>query len=294
MLARGHRAQQLQADGLRMKGLAEFSVPAQVCSDPSQFHGADVLIVATKTPGTAQALEPLRSADVGVAFSIQNGLWKNEALAQAFGEPRVLGALANTSGELMESGDVLFTRNVNVFIGELAGGLSERAQRVAQAIDASGVRSTAVPDILSREWAKFVGWVGLMTMAVTTRGVTWQYLTDPGSAVVLVRLVREMLALAKASGIRLSEQEAILPLSAIVSGSESEAVASVRRAGEDFKARAPDHRMSTLQDLEAGRPLEVEETIGYAVRKAQALNVPVPLLDAFYHLVAAIDRGRAQ
>jgi 2-dehydropantoate 2-reductase len=294
MLARGRRAQQLEADGLRVKGLAEFSVPAQVCGDPSQFRGADVLIVATKTPGTMQALEPLRRADIGVAFSIQNGLWKNEALAQVFGEQRVLGALANTSGELMPSGEVLFTRNVNVFIGEFEGGLSERAQRIARTIDASGVRSTAVPDILSREWAKFVGWVGLMTMAVTTRSPTWRYLADPGCAVVLVRLVREMLALAKASGVRLSEQEAILPLSAIVSGSESEAVASVQRAGEDFKARAPDHRMSTLQDLEAGRPLEVEETIGYAVRKAATLGVPVPLLDAFYHLAAAIDRGRTQ
>jgi 2-dehydropantoate 2-reductase len=155
------------------------------------------------------------------------------------------------------------------------------------------VRSTAVPDVLSREWAKFVGWVGLMTMAVTTRAPTWRYLSDPGCAVVLVRLVREMLALAKASGVRLSEQESILPLAAIVSGSESAAVASVRRAGDDFKARAPGHRMSTLQDLEAGRPLEVEETLGYAVNKATALGVPVPLLDAFYHLVAAIDRGRS-
>jgi ketopantoate reductase len=44
--------------------------------------------------------------------------------------------------------------------------------------------------------------------------------------------------------------------------------------------------------LLAGRPLEVEETLGDAVRKAQVLNLPVPLLDAFYHLTAAIDRTR--
>jgi len=56
LLARGRRAQQLQADGLRIKGLNEFSVPAQVCTDPSQLRGADALIVATKTPGTAAAL----------------------------------------------------------------------------------------------------------------------------------------------------------------------------------------------------------------------------------------------
>jgi ketopantoate reductase len=48
--------------------------------------------------------------------------------------------------------------------------------------------------------------------------------------------------------------------------------------------------MSSLQDLLAGRGLEIEETLGYAVRKANELHLPVPLLDAFYHLVRAVDR----
>ena len=54
----------------------------------------------------------------------------------------------------------------------------------------------------------------------------------------------------------------------------------------------PTHRMSSLQDLEAGRPLEIEETLGYAVRRARELQQPVPLLDSLYHLAAAIDRTR--
>ena len=292
MLARGRRAQQIGSEGLRVKGLTEFSTPVHVLTDASQLRGAGVLIVATKTPGTEAALEPLRAADIDVAFSIQNGLWKNEALARAFGNERALGALANTSGELLPSGEVLFTRNVNVLIGELAGGVSERAQRIAGTIDASGVRSTAVPDVLTREWAKFVGWVGLMALAVTTRTATWRYLSDPDCALVLVRLVREVISLASASGIDLSNQDSIVPLRVIVQGTEQEAVQSVRKTGEDFRVRSPGHRMSTLQDLEAGRPLEVEETIGYAAHKAQQSGLSLPLLDAFYHLATAIDRGR--
>ncbi|MET0985088.1 MAG: ketopantoate reductase C-terminal domain-containing protein [Steroidobacteraceae bacterium] len=45
-----------------------------------------------------------------------------------------------------------------------------------------------------------------------------------------------------------------------------------------------------MQDLLAGRPLEVEETLGHAARLAKKLNVATPLLESFYHLVAAIDR----
>jgi ketopantoate reductase len=56
--------------------------------------------------------------------------------------------------------------------------------------------------------------------------------------------------------------------------------------------RAPDHRISALQDLEAGRPLEIEETLGHATRLARELELSLPLLDAFYHLVAGIDHAR--
>lgn len=292
MLARERRAAQLRSDGLKIKGLAELSTPVSALSDASQLRGAEVLVVAMKTPGTAEALEPLRKAEIGVAFSIQNGLWKNDALAGAFGADRVLGCLANTSGELLPSGEVLFTRNVNIYVGELAGGASQRADRIARAIDSSGVRSTAVPDVLSREWTKFVGWAGLMLMSITTRAATWRYLSDPDCALVLVRLVREAAALAKAAGVTLTDENTLLPLQGILNSSDEAAVEAVRKAGHDFKSNSPNHRMSSLQDLEAGRPLEIEETLGDAVRRAQALQVPLPLLEAFYHLAAAIDRTR--
>jgi 2-dehydropantoate 2-reductase len=69
-------------------------------------------------------------------------------------------------------------------------------------------------------------------------------------------------------------------------------VAIIQSGGQQMKIRAPEHRMSTLQDLNAGRPLEVEETIGYAIREAARLNLSLPLLQNFYSLVAGIDRSR--
>src|SRR5262249_48358973 len=121
MLARGERAAPLGRSGLPIRGLAAPTTPGETLTDSPPLQGARTLIVATKTPGPAAALEPLRSAQFDVTLSIQNGPLKNELLAAAFGAERVLGALADTSGELLPGGEVLFTRNVSLYVGELAG-----------------------------------------------------------------------------------------------------------------------------------------------------------------------------
>jgi 2-dehydropantoate 2-reductase len=291
MLARGTRAAQLESQGITIRGLADFNTPVTTVRDATTFAGAATLIVATKTPGTAQALRALTHATFGVALSIQNGPLKNDILVEAFGRQRVLGALADTSGELLPDGAVLFTRNVNIFVGELEGGDSARAIQVAAALDGSGVRAAATPQILTLEWSKFCSWVGLMALSVTTRAATWKFLSDPDSALLLVRLVREMGVLASALGIAVSDR-AILPTASICAGSESEAVAIVTATGAQYRTTAPAHRMSALQDIEAGRPLEVNETLGYACDKARELNLALPLVDSFRRLIAATDRAR--
>lgn len=288
MLARGRRAQQLTKDGLCIRGLSEFTVPVRTVSEPASLSGAGALIVAVKTPGTAAALAALRHARFDVTLSIQNGPLKNELLTQVFGVQRVLGALADTSGELLPGGEVLFTRNANIYLGELAGGDSARAQQLAGTIDASGVRATASAEILTLEWAKFCAWVGLMALAVSTRALTWKFLSDPGSALLLTRLVREMGTLTRAQGIPLSDR-AILPTARLCALPESEAVEIILRTGGEYRVSAPQHRMSALQDLLAGRPLEVNETLGYALCRARELKLDVPMLECFTALITAID-----
>jgi 2-dehydropantoate 2-reductase len=289
MLARGRRAEQIQTEGLRMTGLSELAIRVPTLSEPARLRSAGTLIVAMKTPGTAAALASLGHARFEVTLSIQNGPLKDELLASAFGAERVLGALADTSGELLPDGEVLFTRNVNLFVGELTGGLSERASQIATSLDAAGVRAAAVANIESLEWSKFAAWVGLVAMSVTTRSVTWRYLTDSGAALVLVRLVREMGRLMDALNIPLTD-DAVLPVATLCSGTEESAVGAVMKVGHEFAARAPGHRMSSLQDLEAGRPLEVHETLGYALEKAAQVGAQMPLVAAFYPLIAALDR----
>ncbi len=293
MLARGARAAHLEQHGLTIRGLVEFTTPVRTLRDPQALRSAGVLIVAIKTPGTATALEPLRAAQLGLALSIQNGPLKNELLSAAFGAERVLGALADTSGELLPGGEVLFTRNVSLYLGELSGADSARAQRLARTLEAAGVRAAAIADIRTLEWSKFCGWVGLMALSVTTRAPTWRYLTDPDSALLVVRLVREMGTLARSLGIALSDR-AVLPVASLCAAAESEALQRILQLGEEYRHSAPTHRMSALQDAEAGRALEVHETLGYASARARELGLDLPLLAAFTRLLAAIDRtGRA-
>lgn len=292
LLARGQRAQQLREQGLRIKGVSETSMPVEVVTDPAQLRETGTLIIATKTPGSEQTMASLRHVQVDRAVSIQNGVMKDELLSQTYGRERTLGALADTSGELLASGEVLFTRNVNLFVGELDGTMSDTARGIVQAIDDAGVRATLVPDIVSREWSKFVGWVGFVSLSLTTRAVTWKFLSDPDAALLIARLTRELGSLARALGIALTEDRAILPLGLVLDGTETQAVEAVQKVGADYQTKAPEHRMSSLQDLLAGRPLEIHETLGYALRKAKELNLSLPLLASFYSLVSAIDRTR--
>jgi 2-dehydropantoate 2-reductase len=291
MLARGRRAELIEKNGLTLTGLAEFCIPVTVLTDPASLRSADVLIVATKTSGTEAALGRLRHVDVGLTFSVQNGTMKDDLLTSVYGADRVLGALADTSGEMLADGRVLFTRNVQLVLGELSGELSQRARDVAATIDSSGVRAVAVEKVLSLEWSKYVTWVGMFAVAVTTRALTWRYMTDPDAAAVIVRMTREMGQLAAALGIELTDA-ANMPAAGLCRGTEAEAVAEVIKRGRVFEANAPEHRISALQDLLAGRPLEVHETLGYAVRKGAELGVPMPLLDGFYRVIAAAERIR--
>ncbi len=63
---------------------------------------------------------------------------------------------------------------------------------------------------------------------------------------------------------------------------ETTAMQMVTSIGDEFHENSPTHRLSTLQDLEAVRPLELDETMGYAVRLAEQHDLSLPLLEASY------------
>lgn len=277
MLARGERAKTLERDGLVVKGLIELQERCEVVTDSSQLREADCFAVGTKAIDTLASLRPYAHVKVRTAFSMQNGVMKDELLAQVFPQANVIGSMADFSGELLPSGEVLFTRNVGLDLGELTGAMSERVSELARTIDAAGVRCTAVADIKTREWSKFVAWSGMVPLAALTRLNTWRYLMDESGARIAVKLVRETAQLAKALGVPLMDLSP-LPASTIVSASDADAIAAVQDVGRRFQANAPDHKMSTLQDIERGTRIEIEETLGFALRRGKELGLSMPTL----------------
>ena len=183
-----------------------------------------------------------------------------------FGFSRVLGAMADFSGELLANGEVKFTRNVCLHLGEEKGGTSPRAQELA---GAHRLRRRALRGGVqhpTREWSKFAGWIAQFPLAVLTRQITWKFLMDERSAMVIVRIVREAAALAAAMQIELIDMPP-LPVPSIVHGSDAQAIEIVRGIGQKFLDTSPEHRMSAQQDVLRGSRLEYEETLGYALRQ---------------------------
>ena len=285
MIARGERARILQRQGLVLNGLSDIKARPVVIDDPRKLIDTGTLIIATKAIDSAKSLDTLKHVKLENAFSVQNGVLKNELLATVFGYSRVLGAMADFSGELLANGEVKFTRNVNLHIGEEKGGMSPRAQALASLIDAAGVRCVAASNIRTREWSKFAGWIAQFPLAVLTRQITWKFLMDEQSAMVIVRIVREAAALAAAMHIEITDMPP-LPVPSIVHGSDAQAVEIVRGIGQKFLDTSPEHRMSAQQDVLRGSRLEHQETLGYALQKAGELNVPMPTLDVCYRIIS--------
>jgi 2-dehydropantoate 2-reductase len=285
MIARGDRARAIRRHGLVVSGLSSIELRPAVIDDPKNVGDTDTLVVATKAIDTAETLASVAHVRLRNAVSLQNGVSKDEWLAQAFGQSRVLGAMADFSGELLASGEVKFTRNAGLYLGEPTGGTSSRAEEIAKLVDAAGVRCEAVPDIRTREWSKFAGWIPLFMLAALTRQITWKFLTDPQTALVVVRIARETAALAAALEIELVDLSP-LPVPSIVSASDERAIEIVRGVGKTFFEKSPEHRMSAQQDVQRGSRLEYAETVGYALEKGRELGVPMPTLDSCYRILS--------
>jgi 2-dehydropantoate 2-reductase len=285
MIVRNERARILQRQGLVLNGLSDIKARPTVIDDPLKLRETGTLIIATKAIDTTAALETLRHVRLDNAFSVQNGVLKNELLARVWGFSRVLGAMADFSGELLANGEVKFTRNVCLHLGEEKGGASPRVEELAAIIDSAGVRCQAASNIRTREWSKFAGWVASFPVSVLTRQITWKYMQDERTALVIVRMVREMAQLATAMKIELTDMPP-LPVPSIVHADDARAVEIVQEIGRTFREKSPEHRMSAQQDVLRGSRLEHEETVGYALSKGRELGVPMPTLDACYRIVA--------
>ena len=288
LIARGDRARFLQQNGVTVTGLSKFNASCPVITDANALSGGDVLILAVKSHDVDAALSSVADMTFSSVLSVQNGVYGNEQLAKVFGSQATLGATASFSGEMSPQGEVRFTVNGGFFIGELPSGISPRVENLATTLTNSGINAEAVPNIQSLQWSKFVLWVAYTSISVLTRLPTYKFLSDQDTALLCARIMREVANVAKHREIAL--EDVGFPVISVVNDTEDAAVAVLNKFSNDLKENSPYHRMSTLQDLENGKRLEIDATLGYAVDAAQMCGLPAPTLDVCYTLIKGINR----
>jgi 2-dehydropantoate 2-reductase len=217
-------------------------------------------------------------------------VFKNEQLARYFGQEKTLGAATTIGGEVMQAGEVRFTMNGMLWLGEHPEGTSEHVQAFATTLADTGINVEVSPQIQSVEWSKYVLFMSIMPIAVLTRFEMYKMLKDNDIAHAIAMLARETAQLSTKLGIPLDDYGAVFAKS-LSSGPIEESVARLNQFGEMLEAQGGTAvRVSTLQDLERGRRLEVEEILGYALQKGVELDVQLPNVEMSYRLLTGINR----
>jgi 2-dehydropantoate 2-reductase len=289
--ARGAHLAAMQAHGLRVIGdEEEFTVTPAVSGELAAIGQADVVFLGVKAhslTALAPTLGPLLGADT-VVVSTQNGIpwWYFQqgggefeglrlervdpggVIAAAIEPRRVVGSIAYFATDVVEPGVIRHIEGNRISFGEPDGSKSERARRIAEALIAAGFRCPVTPRFRHEIWVKLLGNVAFNPISVLTRGTLEQIARHPDVS----RLVRELMVETEAVAARLGIE---LPISI------DQRMAGAEKVGA--------HKTSMLQDLEAGRPMELEAVVGAVVELGERMGLPMTATRAVYACARQLD-----
>ena len=295
LVARGATLQALQADGLRLRrpdgSVAQAPVNAQ--QDPAALGAQDLVVVAVKAPGlpeVAQAMGPLIGPETVVLTAMNGVPWwfldgfegaaQGQALqsvdaggviARAIPGRHVVGSVVHTSCSLEAPGFVRQHFGNRLIVGEPDGRQSARLQALADTLQRGGIDVEVSGRIQRDIWFKLWGNLTMNPISALTGATTDRILDDD-----LVRgFVSHVMLEAKAIGEKLG-----LPID-----QQPEDRHAVTRKLGAFKT-------SMLQDVEAGKPLEVDALVGAVRELGQITHTPTPHTDALLGLVRLMARTR--
>ena len=278
LFARGPHLRAMQERGLRViSGDGDFEVHPRVIGNLEEAGPMDVIFLGVKAHGLTQ-LAPLIQPLIGentTVVSTQNGIpwWYFQSsageltglhlervdpggvIAKAIPAARVAASIAYFATEIAEPGVIRHTEGNRLSLGEPDGTRSERCNAISQALIKAGLRCPVTQKIRTEIWVKIMGNVAFNPISVLTRATLVQMAHDPAVAPVVRNIMTEVEAVAAKMGIQ-------MPVSI------EQRIAGAAKVGE--------HKTSMLQDLEAGRPMELEAVVGAVVELGERLGVPMP------------------
>jgi 2-dehydropantoate 2-reductase len=255
----------LRRDGLL---LDDQRIALNATVEPNEVGVVDLVLVLTKamdTPAAAQAARHL-VAEHTIVLTLQNGLGNYEALADVLGAQRVLVGMTYVGASLDEPGRARYTAAGETFIGEPGGATSERVVALAEAFTGAGLPTQATDQLWSMVWGKLVINAALnATCALTGAGGSGALASEAARRMVSL-VADEAAAVAHALGIELPYDD------------------PGPRVWRHCQAVGP-AKPSMLQDIERGRPTEVDAINGAIVREGAMLGIPTPYNEALLLLV---------
>ena len=281
VIARGAHLAAIQANGLTVHavdGVHHHAVRAS--DDPATLGPQDAVFVTVKAPALPQVaagIGPLLQPDTQVAF-VMNGIpgWyfkrlggphdgaalprvdPGDALLRAIGPERTLGGVVYSASAVVAPGVIEVEQpKSRVILGEIDGVLSPRLEALAGLITKGGISGEATTEIRSEIWNKLISNLAGGTLAVLSGSAPRTVYTEPAAREAALRMMHEAAAIAQALGARPNTNHA----------------ARVASQG------SMDHKPSILQDLELGRPMEIDGMFDAPLVLARLGGVEAPTLE---------------
>jgi len=294
LFARGPHLEAMRTRGLRVISPdGDFEVHPSATGDLASIGVADVVILGVKAHALtdlAPKLGPLLGPETMVV-STQNGIpwWYFQrhggaleglrlervdpggVIAAAIAPERVVGSIAYFSTEIVEPGVIRHIEGNRLSLGEPDGTRSERARRLAEALIPGGLRCPISTRFRHEIWVKLLGNVAFNPASALTRATLVEMARHPEVSALVRAIMGEVEAVASRLGLE-------LPISI------DQRMAGAEKVGA--------HKTSMLQDLEAGRPMELDPVVGAVVELGERLGVTMPSTRAVYACAKLLEAGR--
>jgi 2-dehydropantoate 2-reductase len=266
----------IRSKGLRVEGASgERTVRLAATTEAREIRDADLVIIATKDDGVAAAARDARAIARLEApiLTIQNGLGSADKVAEVVGAERIIMGVVGGFGASMKGpGHAHHNGMEFVRFGEMAGGLTERLERVAEVWRGAGFKVLTFDDIHKMVWEKLICNCTFSGPCALTGLTVGQVLASPSAWSVAAACASEAFHVARARGIRLDFDDPV-------------------RYVRDFGAKIPNSRPSMLLDHLAGRPAEVDNINGAIPREGAKVGVATPVNSLVVALLKAKESG---
>jgi len=284
LFARGPHLRAMQEHGVQVKSAeGDFVARPTIAGSLEKVGPVDVVFLGVKAhslPQLAPHLKPVLGPETTVV-STQNGIpwwyfqgfggeWEGLRLERvdpggvisaAIEVHRVVGSICYFATEITAPGVIQHIEGNRITLGEPDGTRSERSRQIAEALIASGLRCPVTARIRHEIWVKVLGNASLNPVSALTRATVAQMLRDPGVCTVIRNIMQEVETVSSKLGME-------LPVSI------DQRIAGAEKVGE--------HKTSMLQDLEAGRSMELEALVGAVVELGERMDVPMPVTRTVY------------